>query len=115
VLVSVLHQALLGALREAGSDGLGEGEMGVHGGRWWSRHVRDINRWKLATIGEHGGRYFLVAEPSASTEPLSNGEQPPSRDVGLSRLREDQTGDSASVDAELTLFPSCSSHYREAA
>jgi hypothetical protein len=65
-------------------------------------------------VSEDRGRCYLEREP-ASTEAQSSGEAAHEGEAGLSRLREDQTGDSASVDADLTLFPSGSSHYREAA
>lgn len=62
--MSVLHHDIIRALRASGSDGLSEGDMAKAGGRWWERHVRDINRWKLAVIGwepvDGEKRYFLV-------------------------------------------------------
>jgi hypothetical protein len=63
VLVSLLHNAIISALREAGPDGLDEGEMAEYGGQWWQKRVSEIRRWKRAVIGEQDGRYFLVSEP----------------------------------------------------
>lgn len=80
--------------------------MAQAGGRWWRRHVTDINRWKLAVISweetDGGKRYFDASgvEQADRAKPVEG--TPVESAVGLLSTE----GDDPSVEAELTLFPS---------
>jgi hypothetical protein len=95
--MSILHNDLLNALRDAGDEGLGEGEMAALGGRWWLQRVNEINRRKDSTIGEQNDRYYLVCGP----------------DVEDGRGGRFVAADPAAVLSiePLTLFPAGRAHY----
>ena len=115
--MSPREQAVLDALRkdrDESGPGLSKMTVGRIGNTRFADGVIDRLCREGYPIGVVGGLYQL-GEEQASTEALSSGEAAQVSEAGLSRLREDQTGDSASVSADLTLFPSGSSHYREAA
>jgi hypothetical protein len=59
--MSVLHQRLLSALRDAGDDGVPESEVVILGGRWWKQRLYELRR-KGHVIGETGGVFVLVIE-----------------------------------------------------
>lgn len=116
--MSVLHQNLIRALRDAGPDGLSEGDMAQAGGRWWKRHVTDINRWKLAVIGweERDGekRYFDASgvEQAGDTSGGSRGGE------GGYSLPSLPVSSPLNIEAERLFDPPKRSHYeteREAA
>jgi hypothetical protein len=101
--MSILHQQLISALREAGDEGLPESEIMALGGMWWRTRLKEIRRWKLAVIGEQDGRYYLVSEREVESD---HGEAESGRaEIPMVALSSEP----------LVLFPSGSSHYREAA
>jgi hypothetical protein len=56
--LSAHASALLGALREAGDEGLPEARVRELGGRFWRDVLRRLCRWH--TIGEWQGVYYLT-------------------------------------------------------
>lgn len=108
--MSVQHQNILKALREAGEDGVPESGMLVAGGAWWRKRVSEINRRPGFAIGyrvEHGEQvHVLTREPGAQRASADD-------ETGL--------GGSPSVAGSLspepeTLFPAVPQpHFREAA
>lgn len=59
--MSVLHQDLLRALRDAGDDGVPEHRIIELGGRWWEQRLYELRR-SGHVIGETGGVFVLVVE-----------------------------------------------------
>lgn len=105
--MGILHQQLIGALREAGDEGLGESEIMALGGMWWRTRLKGIRRWKLAVIGEQDDRFYLVSAPDVESDrgDRLQGEIEGSPVGGW----EDST---VALDiGPLVLFPSGSSHY----
>ena len=56
--MSAHASALLGALRDAGEDGLPESRVKELGGRYWEAVLRRLCRWH--TISEWHGVYYLT-------------------------------------------------------
>jgi hypothetical protein len=102
--MSILHQDLLRALRDAGDEGLPESTVAQLGGRWWKQRLYELRR-SGHVIGETGGVFVLVIE--AGVERASDTEDPPPSAGSFCRPV------AGSLSPE-PLFPSDTSHYREA-
>ncbi len=122
--MSVLHQDLLRALREAGDEGLDESEIMALGGMWWRNRLDEIRQWRLAVISLDRGRYYLesergveravssdpsLASPLIST-PCSRAAEGRETDLGAGFIPRASADGSLSSEP-LVLFPSGSSHY----
>jgi hypothetical protein len=110
---AVQRTAILDRLRRVGEAGASEAEMVAAGGMWWRTRLKEIRRWRLAVIGEQDGRFYLVSVPDV--ESCYGGSRDDAVTPGSSSPSECATSVAALSTEPLVLFPSGSSHYREAA
>lgn len=71
--MSAHASALLGALREAGTEGLPESRMAELGGRYWRQALGRLCRWH--PIGEMNG-WFVLVEVEGSRGRVAHGCAP---------------------------------------
>jgi hypothetical protein len=101
--LSAHASALLGALREAGDEGLPEARVRELGGLHWRNVVRRLCRWH--TVSEWQGVYYLTCGTGQAAS-----------EAGVPRRTDATPASGLSGPAQLSLdVPTGSPHYREAA